>query len=387
MVPPDVLDVHAASFAADPYPALAAARRAGRVHFHAPTDQWFLLRFDDVGFGLADIRRNERTSRDPLNPFAMDGPGHTGPRRLITPTLSNQRVQALRARTQQIVDDALAGKGPGDELEVIGEIGYPLPYRLMCDLLGVPELDDPTLLRDVTFKSLALIDAFTTPAQVQEFLAAARVLYEHLDEVVAWKRDHRGDDLVSTVLAAADDGEVMRHEHVVPYLHTLYLAGMHTTVNQIALSLLALQQHRSQWELLRARPELCDNAVEELLRFDSTAQYMRRTTLEEYRFGDDVIPEGAAVVAWISSANRDEAKWGTDAGTLDLARADAPKHIAFGKGPHVCVGSWLARLELRVVLETMLTRFPGTELAPDELSWTSGISAIRGPDELRLVLA
>jgi cytochrome P450 len=381
-----LVDVRSDSFAENPYPVLAAMRAEGRVHFHEPSNQWFLLQFDDVGFGLADIRRNERTSRDPLNPFAMDGPGHTGPRRLIAPTLSNQKVQLLRDRTQQIVDAALVDKTPGSLLQVVEEIGYPLPYRLMCQLLGVPELPDPTELRDVTFKSLALIDAFSGPEQVQQFVAAAKELYEHLDEVVEWKRSHRGDDLVSTVLAAADDGAVMTHDHVVPYLHTLYLAGMHTTVNQIALSLLALMRNRSQWELLVAHPELCDNAIEELLRYEPTAQYMRRTTLEEYRFGDDVIPEGAAVVAWIASANRDQGKWGPDADVLDIARADAPKHIAFGKGPHVCIGSWLARLELRVVIETLVTRYPDLELATDALTWTSGITAIRGPDELPLLL-
>ena len=380
------VDVRSESFAEDPYPVLAAMRAQGRVHHHQPSNQWFLLQFDDVGFGLADIRRNERTSRDPLNPFAMDGAGHTGPRRLIAPALSNQKMQVLRDRTQMIVDDALTAKVPGSLLNVVDEIGYLLPYRLMCLLLGVPELPDPTALRDVTFKSLALIDAFSGAEQIQHFVAAAQDLYQHLDEVVEWKRSHRGDDLVSTVLAAADEGTVMTHDHVVPYLHTLYLAGMHTTVNQISLSLLALMRNRSQWELLVEHPKLCDNAVEELLRFDPTAQYMRRTALEDYRFGDDVVPEGAAVVAWIASANRDPAKWGADADVLDITRADAPKHIAFGKGPHVCIGSWLARLELRVIIETLVTRFPRVELATDELTWTSGITAIRGPDELPLQL-
>lgn len=381
-----IIDVHDPSFFADPYPALARLRAAGRVHHHAASDQWFLLRHDDVAFGLADIKRHERTGHDPHNPFAMDGPAHTGPRRLITPALSNQRVKALRDRTQQIVDDALAGARPGDVLPVVQAIGYPLPYRMMCHLLGVPELDDPTVLQDITFKSLALIDAFSTPEQKATFLGAARELYAHLAGVIEWKRAHPGDDFVTTVLAAADEGEVMTHDNVVPYLHTLYLAGMHTTVNQISLSLRAVLGHREQWELLRQRPELLDNAVEELLRFDSTAQYMRRVTLEEYRFGDAVIPEGANVVAWIASADRDEAKFGPTADRLDLTRPDAGKHIAFGKGPHVCVGSWLARLELRVMLETLLARFPDTTLATDDLAWTSGITAIRGPEELPILL-
>ncbi|HEV8298208.1 MAG TPA: cytochrome P450 [Acidimicrobiales bacterium] len=383
---PASVDVHSASFAADPHASLGELRVAGRVHFHADSGLWFLLRYDDVGFGLADIRREESTARDPLNPFAIDGPDHTGPRRLITPSFTNRMIQALREQTQQIVDGALDGKRPGDELRLVDEIGYPLPYRLMCDLLGVPELDDVSELRDKTFKSLALIDAFLTPEQIREYVAAWKSLEDHLTEVVAWKRDHLGDDLMSVVIRAADDGTVMSHANVVPYLHTLYLAGMHTTVNQTALSVLALLRNRSQWELLCRRPELVENAVEELLRYDSTAQYMIRNTFEDYTFGDATIPAGSRIVCWISSANRDEERWGPTAGALDVTRADARNHIAFGKGAHVCLGSWLARLELRIVIETLSTRFPRTDLATDDIAWTSGITAIRGPDELLLSL-
>jgi cytochrome P450 len=320
----------------------------------------------------------------PGNPFRADGPGHTGPRRLIMPTFTNRAVQRFRDRAQAIVDGALEEKRDGDELRVVEEIGFPLPYHLTLDLLGVPDVDNRDELRDWTWRSLELIDAFLTPEQLQDNLDASAKLAMHLHEVLPWKREHRGDDVFSTVLGAADEGDLMRPEQVVPFVHTLYLAGMHTTVNQTALSLHALLQHRDQWELLRTQPSLLANAVEELLRFEPTAQYMRRAAEVDVHVGDVVVPAGTEVVCWIASANRDERHWGPTVDRLDITREDAGRHIAFGKGPHVCVGSWLARLELQVVIETIIGRFPRTEIAEPELEWESNV--IRGPKELVLRL-
>ena len=221
---------------------------------------------------------------------------------------------------------------------------------------------------------------------MQEYLASAGLLAQHLHGVIEWKRDHLDDDLLSLIIRTADAGEVMRPEQVVPYVHTLYLAGMHTTVNQTALSLMALMRHRDQWDLLRAQPDLLPNAIEELLRYESTAQYMKRTAEDDVDLGGGLtIPTGSEVVCWIASADRDEARWGETADTLDLTRADAKQHIAFGKGPHVCVGSWLARLELQVVVESIVTRFPDTTMPDQDLVWESNF--IRGPEELVLQLA
>ena len=267
---------------------------------------------------------------------------------------------------------------------MVAEIGFPLPYHLTCDMLGVPAAGNAAELRQWTWSSLELIDAFLTPERLAHNLEDSARLAAHMDEVIAWKRDHLGDDLLSRVLAAADAGEVMRPEQVTSYVHTLYLAGMHTTVNQTALSLHALLERPDQWQLLVERPELLDNAVEELLRFEPTAQYMRRTCVRDHEIGGAVIPAGTEVVCWIASANRDAGRWGPDADELDITREEARHHIAFGMGPHVCVGSWLARLELQIVLRTIAERFPRTELADQELRWTSNV--IRGPEELVLRL-
>jgi hypothetical protein len=379
---------HSPEYLADPYTHLGRLRTQGPVHVDPGSGLWFLLRFADVEAGLGNITRGpedlERHAHFPGNPFAADGPGHTGPRRVIMPTFTNRAVQRFRDRAQQIVDTALAGKERGGELRVVDEIGFPLPYHLTCDILGVPEVGNIDELRDWTWKSLELIDAFLTPEQLGENLEASACLAAHLRDVIEWKRDHLDDDVVSAVIKAADAGEVMRPEQVVPYVHTLYLAGMHTTVNQTALSLHALLDRREQWALLRAQPTLLENAVEELLRFEPTAQYMRRTGTSDHEIGGVTIPAGIEVVCWIASANRDEQRWGPTVDELDITREDARQHIAFGKGPHVCVGSWLARLELQVVVGTIVDRFPNTQMPDQELRWSSNV--IRGPEELVIEL-
>jgi cytochrome P450 len=376
-------------YLADPYAHLAELRRQTPVCVDPASGLWFLLRFDDVDYGLTHITRghdgdNPRHVHFPGNPFAADGPGHTGPRRVIMPTFTNRAVQRFRERAQEIVDGALAGKERGGELRVVEEIGFPLPYHLTCAILGVPSVDNVDELRDWTWKSLELIDAFLTPEQLRENQEASGHLAEHLREVIEWKRDHLDDDVLSAVLVAADAGDVMRPEQVVSYVHTLYLAGMHTTVNQTALSLHALMEYRDQWDLLLAQPDLLENAVEELLRYESTAQYMRRIGTSDHQVGEYTIPAGQEVVCWIASANRDEQHWGPTVDELDITREDARTHIAFGKGPHVCVGSWLARLELQVVVGAVSGRFPNTQMEEQELRWSSNV--IRGPEELVLQL-
>ena len=374
-----------AEYLLDPHGALAVLREQGPCWIDPGTGKWFLLSRPAVEAGLSQIVRGhpegvDRHQHFPANPFAADGPGHTGPRRLIVPEFTNRSVQRWRDRSQRIVDAALDGKGPGDQLSIVEEIGFRLPYALTCEILGVPELEDPSDLRTWTWKSLELIDAFLTPEQLRDDLEASAALAEHLREVLVWKRDHMADDLLSQIIAAGDAGDVLRPEQVISYVHTLYLAGMHTTVNQIALGLWALLSHPDQWDRLCGDPSLLDGAVEEVLRFEPTAQYFRRTAEVDVVVEGIEIPAGTDVLCWIASSARDEAYWGDSADELDITRPDASKHITFGFGPHVCIGSWLARLELQVVFGALAQRFPGTVMAEQELVWSSNV--IRGPEEL-----
>jgi cytochrome P450 len=382
-------DPHSKAYLLDPYACLKELREQGPCHVDAGSGQWFLLGYDEVSAGLTRITRGHPDGPDrhvhfPENPFSFDGPGHTGPRSLLAATFAKRSLAGFRKRAQQIVDDALRAKKSGSELRVIDEIGFPLPYHITRDLLGVPDVENQDELRDWTWKSLELIDAFLPDDRLQENMAATGQLAAHLAEVLEWKRDHLGEDIFSIIIRAADEGEIMRPQQILPFIHTLYLAGMHTTVNQTALGLYTLLEHRDQWELLRSNPDLLENAVDEILRFEPTAQYMRRTTERDVDVSGITIPSGTDVVCWIASANRDEAHWGPAADRFDITRPNARQHIAFGKGPHVCLGSWLARLELEVVLATILERFPNTTMPEQALVWSSNV--IRGPEELVLRL-
>jgi cytochrome P450 len=383
------LDVRDPAFRADPYPTFAALRARGPVHQHS-SGMWFLVGFEEASAGLSDRAFTRYQSEDSppsdnqrSNPFFLDGPEHALPRRIVVPGLSNRVMDSLRARAQAVVDHALESKDRSGQLHLVDDIGFPLPYQLMCALFGLPELANPAELRSWTLGSLRLIDAFLTPEEIADGTGSSIALHDYISGVVTWKRDNLGDDLMSAVISASDNG-VLRPDQLVPYLQTLYLAGMHTTVHQVALSLLALLRNRPQWELLESHPDLLDGAVEELLRYDSTAQYMKRSPGGPVQIGGVSIPADAEILAWIGSANRDEARWGPTAASLDITRTDARQHIAFGKGPHTCVGLWLARMELQVVLGTIIGRYPGTELAEEPLTWPS--SVIRGPEELKLTL-
>jgi cytochrome P450 len=369
----------------DPYAQLQALRAQGPCYVDPGSGHWFLLGYDEVCAGLSQITRSrpqgpDRHSHFPSNPFSFDGPRHTEPRSLIAPTFLRRATAKFRERAQSIVDSALSGKERGCELRVVEELGFPLPYHITCDLLGVPDVDNRDELREWTWKSLELIDAFLPDERLKDNLEASGHLAEHMAGVVEWKRKHLGDDVLSAVIVAADEGKILRPHQIIPFVHTLYLAGMHTTVNMTALSLNTLLGRREQWERLLAKPELLENAIDEVLRFESTAQYMCRTTESDVEIEGIQIPRGTYVVCWIASANRDEKKWGATANEVDITRANARQHIAFGKGPHVCIGSWLAKLELETAVGTIAKRFPKSVLPEQELVWASNV--IRGPEEL-----
>lgn len=386
---PEPFPAHAPEVLADPYAALASLRRMGSCLIDPGTNRWFLLGYENVIAGLSQIVRGnpqgpDRRPQFPSNPFAADGPPHAGPRRLLVPTFTNRAVNRFRDRAQAIVDAVLDAKAGGGELRVVDELGFRLPYTLTCDILGVPDVENRDDLRTWTWKIQQLLDPFLPEEALQECTVAAGHLAEHLRGVLAWKRDNRGDDLLTTILDAADDGSVLREEQVLAFVHTIYLAGMHTTVNQTALTLLSFMRDRDQWDLLVREPSLLENAVEEALRFEPTAQYMRRTTESDIDICGTVIPTGTDVICWIASANRDEQYWGDTAATFDIRRPDARTHVAFGFGPHVCMGSWLARLELQIVIRSILERFPNTTMPDQQIVWES--SCLRGPEELVLEL-
>ena len=401
--PTGSVDPTTAGYFEDPYGQFAEARALAPVQEH-PNGTWMVFRHGDVDRALRDAKlsSNEKYALDaPRNQMIraatgnndyllrpslskLDRPDHTLLRSLLARPFVSTNIEKVRVRAQELLDGLLAGRD-GDELDLVEEIAYPLPYQLTCELFGIPLLEDDSAVRDWTFKSLHLLDPFLTEAQFHEYTAASRQFADYLREIVAAKRAHLSDDVLSVIIRAGDEGSVITPDQVVASIHTLFLAGFHTTVNQTSISLLALLTHADQWALLASDPGLVHNAVEELLRYDATAQFMIRTVPGDYQVGDTVVPAGRHVIMWLASANRDERRWGPTADMVDITRADARHHIAFGTGIHACLGMWLARLELQTVLGTFAKRFPGTELVDERPHWRS-TAFIRGLERLPIRL-
>jgi cytochrome P450 len=390
-------------FTDDPYPQWAALREHDPVH-RTPLEFWLLLRHDDVlrfvrdpGTSVEDrnarptavdelIRETvgERAERGNAAMLNRDPPDHTRLRRLVSKAFTPRVIERLRPRIQQLVDETLDRVAPTGEMELVSDLAFPLPFAVISEMLGMPE-SDSAQLREWSGTLVRSLEPINDPELVKRIAAAGDAMHDFTADVIAWKREQPADDLLSALLAAEEHGDVLSDEELIDQVMLLYIAGHETTVNLIGNGVLALLRHRSQLERLRGDPSLDANAVEELLRYDPPVQMTRRITLEDVEVGGKVIPAGTFVACVIASANRDADRWGPDADRLDLGRADASGHLAFGGGAHYCLGAALARLEGQVAVGSLVRRFPGLE-QDGEAVW-NGRMNLRGLDRLPLRLA
>ncbi|MGR3937917.1 cytochrome P450 [Streptomyces sp. BRA346] len=385
-------------FMNDPYPHYAELRREVPVHEH-PGGFWMLSRYQDV-FDLlrSSLSVEQRhvapgpfrdayekagvTDEPRLKGLALldrDPPDQTRLRKLVTQAFTVRAVNAMEPRIHALVTDALdsfAEAGGGDLVETLA---FPLPFTVISDMLGMPPTDTRHM-RELTGTLMRSVEPTTDPVVMRAVEAADAELFELVGDAVAWKRNHLADDLLSALIAAEDDGDKLTHDELVAQVTMLYVAGHETTVNLISGGTLALLRNPDQLELLRAKPELAANAVEEMLRYDAPVHNSRRVTLEPYQVGEYEIPPGSFILANLAGANRDEEFFGPDAEELRLDRANARRHVSFGGGIHLCLGATLARIEGRVAIGELVRRFP--DLALDgEVEW-NGLLSLRGAARL-----
>jgi cytochrome P450 len=396
---PPLFDPFAPGFTDDPYPQYATVRAAAPVYQH-PFGFWMLTRYEDVSWllraGLSVEDRNMKDSplqqlRDELygdrSPEPVEGlsmldrdpPDHTRLRRLVSKAFTPRAIQALRPRITELVDgmlDEMAGRGRVDLVEALA---FPLPFIVIAEMLGTPPADHERV-RELSGTVVRSLEPVNDPEMAAAIVAADLELRRIAAEMIAWKRENPAGDLLTALINAEDEGDVLGDDELVAQTLLLYLAGHETTVNLIAGGTLALLRHPAQLAALRRDPALVGNAVEELLRYDSPVQASRRITLEPVTLRDVTIPAGAFVMASLGSANRDRDFWGQDADELRLDRENARQHVSFGAGAHHCLGASLARLEAAIAFERLVTRFPALALDGD-VAWNGRIN-LRGPAHL-----
>lgn len=404
---PVVFNPFEPGFFDDPYHQYRQLREQDPVHL-SPLGLWMLFDYGDC-FALL---RNPRTSVDLANEHELstearaerlrmfqelfpdrsprestgilfvDPPDHTRLRSLMSKVFTPRRVEQLRGTVQELVDELLDEVTTEGRMDLIADLAFPLPFTVISEMLGMPEADR-LQLREWSHAMVKMLDPILTPEEMRSAVTAAEHMFDHIAEVIRWKRDHLAEDLLSALITAEEDGDVLSSEELTDQVSLLFVAGHETTVNLIGNGVLALLRNRSQLELLQRDHSLDANAVDELLRYDSPVQFSRRITLEEVRFGDRVIEPGRFVMTCLGSANHDPAVFGPDADQLDVRRATAGRHLAFGSGIHHCLGAALARLEGQVAIGTLVRRFPDLDLATDQPRWNNRI-VLRGLEELPL---
>lgn len=381
-------------FTDDPYPQYRTMRETDPVHHH-PLDFWLVSRYEDVaallrsGLSVEDRNLAGGQMQDQFREIAdhegqralarsmldRDPPDHTRLRSLVAKVFTPRAIAALEPDVTALVDAALDGIAQARRVNLVDELAFPLPFAVISQMLGMPPTDHARI-RELSGTLVRSFEVVADPEQLKAIAAADREMVELTSDVIAWKRNHPADDLLTRLIEAEHEGDMLSDDELVSQVVLLYIAGHETTVNLIANGVLALLRHPDQLSLLHNQPDLTANAVEEMLRYDSPVQQTRRITTAPHRIRDREVPAGAFVIACLASANRDERFWGADADTLRLDRPDAHRHVSFGAGPHHCLGAALARLEGRVAIGRLVQRFPNLSL-DGPVTWNGRIN-LRG---------
>jgi cytochrome P450 len=373
---------------------LRATEPVCRVTLPTGEEAWLVTRYEDVETVLTDPRfsREQRhagstgaggatlpeefvvvTDRT----LQMDGPDHASLRRLVAKAFTARRVEELRPRIREITDDLLdAMSAGGRPADLVAGLASPLPIQVICELLGLPVED-----RD-RFRRWSDATVSVNGHGAREVSDAWSGLIGYLTDAIARKREHPAADLVSALIAARDQEDRLTETELLFLAIGVLIGGNETTVHAIGLSVWRLLQHPEHWEAARRDRSLVRHAVEELLRYQPIgAVGRRRFCVEDLSLGGVSIRQGDVVLLAVRSANRDVACV-ADPERFDATRRRNP-HLTFGQGPHYCIGAALARVELQVVLERLLERFPALHVAvpADQLRWTAG-TMVTGFEEL-----
>jgi cytochrome P450 len=267
--------------------------------------------------------------------------------------------------------------------EVVGELAFPLPFDVISEMLGMPETDTAQIA-EWSSALVKTLDPIITDDEIRASVVADREMRGLVEEVIAWKRAHPAEDLLSALIAAEEDGDRLTTRELRDQVVLLFVAGHETTVNLIGTGIHELLRHPDQAAVLRADPSSDVDAVDELLRFVSPVQFSRRIALQELEVGGRAIEPGVIVMACLAAANHDPEKWGPTADQLDVRRPGANQHLAFGSGIHYCLGAALAKLEAQLAIGRFVRRFP--DAAPTaEPVWNGRIN-LRGIERLELGL-
>ena len=369
----------------NPYPYYHRLRSRDPVHY-SPLGFYVATRHADVSFVLRDKRFGKDFAGRMIRKFGpeileepvyrsmrhwmlqQDPPDHTRLRGLVVTAFTARRVEDMRSRIQQIVETMIDRVVHRGHMDLIADFAFPLPVTVICEMLGIPAEDRVMFFSGARTGGRLLDPVPLSRAEIDAANADNLDSAEYFRDLFALRRREPGDDLTTQLVQAEEEGNKLTNEELTANIMLLFGAGHETTVNLIGNGLLALHQHPDQLQLLKDNPSLVTNAIEELLRYDSSVQLTGRTALEDIAVGDVKVAKGESVLALLGAANRDPDVY-TDPDRLDITRPNV-RPLSFGGGIHFCLGAQLARIEGEIAIATLLRRLPNLRLDdPDSPDW------------------
>jgi cytochrome P450 len=377
----------------NPYPLFARLRAAGPFSVmdgaitvlgdHATCAS--VLRDPRFSSDRARSRLPRRFNREPhernASFLSLDPPDHTRLRRLVSKAFTPGVVAGLEPRIREIVAERFAAFEADGSVDIVSQLAYPLPVRVISELLGVPDADNERFegWSRWLVRGLDPIMAVTDPAELGHIENAQAEFEEYFADLIARRRRAPGEDLLSRLVQIEEQGDQLSERELIATCVLLLVAGHETTANLIANGVLALLRNPDQLAALRADPGLIAGAVEEILRYDPPVQLDNRVVREPTRFGDVETPTDGMLLLLLGAANRDPAVF-AEPERFDITR-DARQHLSFAAGAHYCLGSPLARLEGAVALGAFAGRLRDPELDADSLRYRPHVN-LRGPERL-----
>jgi cytochrome P450 len=382
---------------ADPYPVLAGLREASPFA-EAGGALVVVGRHEDCSRILRDPRASSERNRSLLVPpqvraqrapsfLSLDPPDHTRLRRLVSKAFAPRVIAALAPRIRELSDDLLddAGSGGARQLEVVSQLAYPLPVRIISELLGVPAEDHSRFAGWSASLAHALQPQFVSvDASVAASAQQARLEFaSYFRELIAIRRARPAGDLLSELISAEDVGHRLTEAELIATCVLLLVAGHETTVSLISNAILALLRHPDQLAALRTDPDLAAGAVEETLRYDAPVQFTGRVARGGMQVGPVSAPDGAVLMLLLAATGRDPDVFARP-DRFDIRRSGG-SHLAFAAGPHFCLGAPLARLEATIALQAFTARVADPQLDPARLAYKPNLN-LRGPGRLTVGL-
>ena len=341
--------------------------------YHVEDGLWLVTRFADAKTILQDTRFSQSDQWEALPPevteldynpansiLYLDPPHHTRLRSLVQKAFVPRRIRSLETVIRNMVDELLDAVAEKGHMDAIADLARPIPVKVICALLSIPDTDQERLQTLAQSVSLSLDFPYLAESQKEAVWAASGDTRDYFDGLIHQRRANLGDDFLSEMIQAESEGVSMTHQELISMTELMFIAGHETTLNLIGNGLHLMLKIPGVIDLLTARPDRIPGAIEECLRLAPPVALNSRSASRALPLGDKVIQRGEEVLFPTDAVNRDPERF-TNPNTFDLERKDN-RHLTFAAGPHFCLGAALARMEARIVFEQLFARFTRLKL-------------------------